>query len=364
MKRIVSLMAVLGTVGFAGSAMAVGTAANTQIDNTANASFTIDGTPVTEPSDTVTFFVDEILDVDVTGGITELVGTDGDDDVDQVVSFTVTNTGNGPEDFNLDVDLGVAGDQFDPTNPASGTLVYLDDGDGIFDPLVDTPVNLANPLPLNADQEVTLFVVTDIPAGLTSGDEADVTLTATADTKVNPADATGTVYDNAGEGGVDAIVGTTGATDVDTDTYLVNQLVIDLAKEAEKIGGLGTLGLVDGTNVVQVPGDEIRYRLTFTVSGDGILDDVVISDAIPAGLNYDTGSIRVVVNAGAPASPSDSNADTDGGFKGAIPVGLPDAGSEGVVIDVEELLSLTELAVTTVPAVEYEIVIEFDVFIP
>lgn len=370
MKRIVSLLAVLGTMGYAASASAIGTAANTQIDNTANATFTIDGAPVTESSDEVTFFVDEILDVDVTGGDTELVGTDGTDDVDQIVTFTVTNTGNGQEDFQIDVDLNGNGavDDFDPTFPASGTLVYVDNnndglidaGDTLFDPTTDV-------LPLDADETVQLLVVTDIPNGLTSGDTADVDLAATSTTVINngtPGDPTGTIYPNAGDGGVDAVVGTTTAVDTDTDTYLVNQLVIDLQKEAEKIGGLGDLGLVDGATVVQVPGDEIRYRLTFTVSGDGTLDDVFITDAIPADLTYDTGSITVVVNGGTPLTPSDSNADTDGGFKGPIPVGNPDAGSEGVVIDIEELLGVTDLTATTSPLVDYTIVIEFDTFIP
>jgi uncharacterized repeat protein (TIGR01451 family) len=368
MKRIVSLLTVLGTMGYAATASALGTAANTQIDNTANATFIVDGSPVTASSDVVTFFVDEVLDVDVTGGDAELVGTDGTDDVDQIVTFTVTNTGNGAEDFKIAVDLAVTGDDFDPTFPASGTLVYIDEnndglidvGDTLFDPSSDL-------LSLTADQTVQLLVVTDIPNGLTSADTGDVELTATSTTVIDngtPGDPAGTIYENEGDGGVDAIVGTTTAVDSGTDTYRVNQLTIDLNKVAEKIAGLGTLGLVDNVGVFQVPGDEIRYRLTFTASGDGTIDNLFITDAIPAGLDYDVGSIVVTVNGGAAATPSDSNADTDGGFKGPIPVGNPDAGLEGVVIDIEQLLGVTELTATTTPLVDYTIVIEFDTKIP
>lgn len=368
MKRIVSLVAVLGTMGYAASASAIGTAANTQIDNTANATFTINGAPVTESSDQVTFFVDEVLDVDVTGGDIELVGTDGTDDTQQIVTFTVSNPGNGQEDYKIDVNLagGLGGDQFDPDSPAIGALVYIDnDGNGIidagdtpFDPAVDT-------LPLDADETVQLLVVVDIPNGRTSGDTADVDLTATSTTVINngtPGDAAGTVYPNAGDGGVDAVVGTTTAVDTDTDTYIVNQLTIDLLKEAEKVAGLGDLGLVDGATVVQVPGDTIRYRLTFTVSGDGTLDDVLITDAIPTDLTYVVGSIRTILNGGTPGTPSDA-VDADEAFKGPIPVGNPDAGAEGIVVDVETLVG-GPLAATTTPPVDYTIVIEFDTIIP
>ncbi|MFT5064043.1 MAG: hypothetical protein ACI91G_001416 [Gammaproteobacteria bacterium] len=66
-------------------------------------------------SDVVTFFVDEVLDVDVTSGDAELVGADGTDYVDQIVKFAVTKAGNGAEDFKVAVDRAVTGDDFDPT---------------------------------------------------------------------------------------------------------------------------------------------------------------------------------------------------------------------------------------------------------
>lgn len=369
MKRIFSLFALAGSLGLAQSAFALGTAANTQIDNTASASFTIEGQSATESSSTVTFFVDEVLDVVVTGGLTELVGTDGTDDTDQVAAFTVSNTGNGPETFDLSVDLsgGNGGDDFDPTS-ATPTQLYIDDGDGIFDPSVDTPFDpLTDDLALTADQSVVVFVLSDMPAGLNSGDTADIDLTAVANTVLDSGSVTdpvGTTYDNEGEGGVDAVVGSTGASDTDTDMYLVNQLNITLDKEAEKVAGLGTLGLVDAAGVFQVPGDTIRYRLSFSVSGDGTLEDAFITDALPIDLNYETGSIRVVVNSGSALSPTDSNADSDGAFRGVIPAQFPDSGADGIVVDLEQLLGLTELAVTTVPPVSYDIVIEFDMTIP
>lgn len=382
MKRIVSLLAVLGTIGYAASASAIGTAAGTTIENTANATFTIDNVKLTEPSDTVTFQVDEILDVVVTGDDTELVGTDGTDDIDQVIQFTVANTGNGTEPFLLNVNFALAGDQFEIV-PADAE-VYLDSPPGtvggipgVFDP-TDILFDLATPLvldpvldPLNPVQAQIVFVVADIPAGLTSGDTADVSLTATSTTKADPTDAAGTIYQNAGDGGVDAIVGTTTAVDTGIDTYLVNQLVIDLVKSAEKVAGFGDLGDLTAVNVVQVPGDTIKYRLIFTVAGDGVLDAAFITDAIPVGVDYVVGSIRASTNPAddltqpLPLTPSDAS-DTDGAFKGAIPAGNPDDGKQGIVVNIEQLFDpgVTNLTATTSPAVSFRVVVDFNVKIP
>ena len=115
MKRLLAMIAVLGAVGFTPHALAVGTAASTQISNTANASYTVDGNAATTPSNDVVFLVDEILDVDVQDdGVTTLAQA-GDTNV--VTQFTVTNTGNGVEDYVLTVDLNANGqaDDFDPT---------------------------------------------------------------------------------------------------------------------------------------------------------------------------------------------------------------------------------------------------------
>lgn len=388
MKRLLAMIAVLGAVGFTPHALAVGTAASTQISNTANASYTVDGNAATTPSNDVVFLVDEILDVDVQDdGVTTLAQA-GDTNV--VTQFTVTNTGNGVEDYVLTVDLNANGqaDDFDPT-AATPVQIYIDDGDGIFDPGTDTVYNPGDTVTLDANDpnadDVIVFVLSDVPAGQNSGDVGLVDLTATSQTKLdnNPAndDGAGTIYENEGDNSVDAVLGPSAASDTDTGDILVNDLTITFVKRADKVAGSGTLGLIDDglgagpdAGVVEIPGDTIRYTLTFTVTGDGTVDDLVITDAIPfdatsgaALVTYVTGSIDVdsTQNDGTNtvSSPSDQDTDVDGGFRGAIPAGNPDAGQDGIVIDIEELLGITDVTVTSAGS-GFTAVVTFDVTIP
>lgn len=389
MKRLIAMIAVLGAVGFTPHALAVGTAASTEVNNTANATFTVDGNDSTVPSNEVTFLVDEILDVDVQDdGVTTLASPG---DTGAVTTFTVTNTGNGVEDYVLTVDRtgNGAADDFDPT-AATPVQIYIDDGDGIFDPATDTPFDPAvDTLTLDANDpdadDAIVFVLHDIPAGQVSGDTALVDLTATSQTKLNnnPAndDVAGAVYENEGDAGVDAVVGPNNASDTDTGDILVNDLDITLVKRADKVAGLGTLGLIDDglgngpdTGVVEVPGDTIRYTLTFTVTGDGTVDDLFITDAIPFDattgdllVDYVTGSLtsNATLDDGTTATdtPSDSAADADGGFQGTIPAGNPNATRPGVVFNVEQLLGITDVTVTTAGS-GFTLVVTFDVTIP
>ena len=387
MKRLLAMIAVLGVAGFSSNALAVGTAASTEVNNTANATFTVDGNTTTVPSNEVTFLVDEILDVDVQDDGVTTLAQPGDTNV--VTQFTVTNTGNGIEDYVLTVDRtgNGAADDFDPTT-ATPVQIYIDDGDGIFDPATDTPFDPAvDVLTLDANDpnanDAVVFVLHDIPPGQLSGDTALVDLNATSQTQLNEGaqgDAAGTVYENAGDTGVDAVVGPSTASDTDTGDILVNDLVITLVKSAEKIAGLGVLGVIDdGTGVgdpgvVEVPGDTITYTLTFTAIGDGTVDDLFITDAIPFDaatgdllVEYVTGSLtsNATLDDGttATATPSDSAADTDGGFQGAIPAGNPDATRDGVVFNVEQLLGITDVTVTTAGS-GFTLVVTFDVTIP
>lgn len=396
MKRIVSLMAVLATMGYAASASAVGTVANTQIKNTASATFKVGNDVITESSEQVTFAVDEILDVVVTGSAPTLVGSDPAtqgadplvDDINQVVSFVVTNTGNGTEDYLIELERILAGDDFETDAPTVSLYIdlngdgFIDDGDPVFDP--------ANQLlTLIPDQTVTFLVASNIPATLASGSTSFVDLTATSQTVIDNAavvgdQLAGDVYLGAGDGLVDAIVGNTTAQDIARDIYLVNALVINLAKEAEKTASAAgtpdaTLGLLGTAGVYEAPGDTITYRLTFTVAGDGELDDVFITDAFPFVTNadgsvtqlvdYTAESIRISVGTGPLAGKTDIASDNDGAFVGAIPAGSPNAGKPGVIVNLERILGVgagnTDIVATTTPTViEYTIVVEFDVVIP
>ena len=97
--------------------------------------------------------------------------------------FTLTNTGNGTETFNLTaLSAGVVGDDFDPT--LASPAIYFDTdnsgdfsgGDLAYNPGVNDPV-------LAADASVRLIVVNSIPNTVVNGNRGRSQLTAAAATR-------------------------------------------------------------------------------------------------------------------------------------------------------------------------------------
>lgn len=260
--------------------MAAGTTAGTTISNTATATFNDPGgAPQTTPSNTVDILVDELLDVTVAsadpGDVTVVPGT-----TNRVLSFVITNTGNGSEAFRLTPNGSLGGDQFDPTT----TSIVLDtNNNGVYDPGIDTVYTAGSNDPVLApDTSVRAFVLSTIPGSAADLDRGIVTLTAAAITGTG---APGTSFPLAGQGGGDAVVGSSGADGVDDGAFVVQNATVALVKSAAVLDPFG------GTE--PVPGAIITYRLVATISGTGTLSNLVIGDAVPANTTYQTGSITL-----------------------------------------------------------------------
>lgn len=259
-------------------AQAAGRAAGSLITNFASATFAIAGVPAQADSNTDSFAVDELLDL-------TLVRNDAGNanattpDTNVPLSFTLTNTGNGAEAFALLVNPALTGDAFDPQN----VRIYIDNSDGVFDIRTDTlyvaGVNEPN---LAADAARVLFVVSDMPAGLTNGDIGLVSLQARATTGSGTP---GTLFAGAGTGGVDAVVGTTTAAGSAQNGYAVAQVTTTLVKSQVVLDPLGRAYAVSGAT--------ITYTLVFTVAGTGTILNARIQDAIPANTTYVPGSLTL-----------------------------------------------------------------------
>jgi len=263
----------------ASSAHAVGTPANTSISNTAQVTATIGGGGVTVNSlpDVVT--VAELLDVDVTlltaGNV--LVNSP---DTNQVLSFRVTNIGNGVDDYTL-AGLGVL-NGFTPTLAD----VYIDaDGNGVLNTALDTLYNPGvNDPVLDANNPgadtVVVFVRMDIPGGpLANGSLGDGQLAAISNAVAGAPVAAGTVFAGAGDGGgIDAVVGPSGGTSQDLGTYQVSTTTLSITKSSSVADPFG------GSQ--PVPGATITYTLVVTVSGSGTANAVVVTDSIPGNTTY------------------------------------------------------------------------------
>lgn len=276
-RRLPLTAVALAMLTVSAPAFAAGTLAGTDIDNIAEATYDTPSGPVTIQSNLVRIKVDELLDVTVIttdpGDIPTAPGATGN-----VQTFRITNTGNGEEAFRLTSNTGIGGDDFDPTL----TQIVLDtNGNGVYDPGVDTVyVAGSNDPLLQPDQSIIAFVITSTPVAVTNGNRGTTGLTAVA---VTGSGAPGTSFVGAGQGGGNAVVGTTGA-DADANSFLAVQAAsLALVKSATIVDPFG------GNR--PVPGAVITYSLVATVSGAGTLNNLVLTDPIPVGTAYQVGSL-------------------------------------------------------------------------
>ncbi len=290
-----------GVLGFAlaGEAQATGTIAGTAVNNTATIDYVVGG--VNQPdvnSNTASFVVDRRVNLTVAeaGGASTAVAPGSSS---QVTTYTVTNTTNSVMDFRLTAAQDANGattafsdtDNFDVDN----VRVYVDDGDDVWEPLQDTATYIDE---LAADDNVTVFVVVDIPVGRSDADTAGVTLTAHSAT-AGTASSLGadmvetTVADTPGS--VDTVFGdTAGDTDAnrdgkfsDDDEYDVASATITLVKTSIVVSDP-----FNGTTLPKaIPLAVMEYCIAVTNSGSVAADTVAITDSIPANSTYATGTI-------------------------------------------------------------------------
>lgn len=147
-------------------------------------------------SNTITFLVAERVDVVVTPQSGQVVvlpnGTA------RSLLFTVTNTGNGTETYQLAINSIVVGDDFDPIPSLPDTVFFDTDGSGNFNTGDVAYVPGGNGPILLADESVDVLLVNDIPASVTNGDLGRSELIAAAATGSG---VPGTVYAGLGDGG-------------------------------------------------------------------------------------------------------------------------------------------------------------------
>jgi uncharacterized repeat protein (TIGR01451 family) len=275
------------------NAHALGAPAGTVINNTAQVSYTVGTLSTTASSNLVSVTVAEILDVVVTAQTATVSVNAGD--TQQEVRYRVTNTGNGTETFRLVMNSAIAGDQFDPV-PATPSIYFDTDASGDLSP-GDTPYVVGSNDPvLNADAFVTVLLVNDIPAGVVDTNTGFTRLTADSRTGTG---VPGTTFAGLGAGGVDAVVGTTGADGEADSTYLVSGVTLTAAKTQTVLDQFG------GTR--PVPGARINYSIAVSATGSGTAANAVFTDNIPANTTYVPGTLAL------DSVPLSDGADADAG---------------------------------------------------
>jgi uncharacterized repeat protein (TIGR01451 family) len=261
------------------AALAVGTPAGTSIQNTAQVSYTLGGAPISVNSNPTALIVAEILNVNVavqTPTVTVAPGA-----TQRVVVMRVTNTGNGSETFVIAGNSVVAGDDYDPI-PATPFIYFDTDNSGDLSPADVAYVSGSNNPVLAADQFTTLLLVNSIPTGLANGAAGRTQLTAQALTGTG---APGTVFAGQGTGGVDAVVGTSTASQIGTGAYVIAGLQLNAVKSQAVVDQFG------GTRAL--PGARINYQVVITPTGTGTANAVLFTDVIPVNTTYIAGTLRL-----------------------------------------------------------------------
>lgn len=295
------------------SASAAGVDAGTLIENTASATYDAGDGPTTINSNTVTLKVDELLDVTVSSLDSGPIGaTPGS----VVLTFEITNTGNGPEAYTLTANPSVGGNDFDTT--IDGIAVDTN-GNGVYDPGIDQiltgPETTAV---LDPEANLTVFVLATVPATAVDGDQSTVDLRADA---VTGTGAPGTTFAGQGVDGSDAVVGAGGASDNATGSLIVGITTVTLTKAAAVADPFG------GTSTV--PGSTITYTITASVAGSGSVSGLVVSDVIPAGTTYRTGTLALDSSALTDASGDDAGQASAAGI--SVDLGTVAGGSSHAV---------------------------------
>ncbi len=290
-----------------GTALAGGTDAGTNVQNTFTLDYKVTGVdqPTVDNTGAPTeFTVDRLIDLTVASSGTTSVAPGAQD---QELIFSLTNDGNDTQAYALSF-VNESGDQFSSTNNV--LFYYIDDGDNVFEPDAGdgsaVAYNNSETPDLAKDRVLWVILQSDIPTGLNDADEDDLTLVAdtlepsTAGASAGDpvvadpdsinsltgaaenvlADGSGTSNENAGEGDHSA-----------TSTYIVASADIAASKAV-------TIFSEDGSNCADIPGTPasgeqysipgacVEYKITVTNTGGTSASDLTVNDVLPDEIEF------------------------------------------------------------------------------
>lgn len=279
------------------------TPAGVIVRNQATLNFTVNGSMAEVQSNAVQFTIDQLLDVLLTPQDVTAIGVNSPD-VQRVLTFRLTNAGNGPESYRLTRDDALGGDDFDPL-PAQtgGATLFLENGlqPGFqaTGPNSDTAyVSGANDPLLRANQSQVVYLLSDIPRALDSMALGQSRLVAISTSVDVVGQAPGTGLPPLVEGDPVRVVGRSQGRSAAVGGYRITGIRTYLDKSVVSVRD-------PNGGSLYMPGSLLRYRLRLQLEGEGNAQQVVLSDEIPSGLRYVAGSLSLN---GAPLSDA---SDTD-----------------------------------------------------
>ena len=288
MKRITAVtVAMVICLALVPNAWALGTPAGDRIVNEAMAEYTVGSSPtITAFSGTVGVTVAELVDVVVAWADANTVSVLGPLPVFGVpLQFTVSNVGNGIEDWTISVDNQLLGDDFQPDSSPTSPLIYRDNGDASCDTATDTLV--AGPELIQADSVIYFCVYNDFSDTSAATGPADLDVAWVSLTATSSHAAGGSVQPGAGDGFGDLVLAASGGVGSDTGTYQVVLTVLNMIKS------YSVADTVSSTGTEPIPGAVITYTIELGVQGSGTALGVVFTDPIPTDTTYVPGTLEL-----------------------------------------------------------------------
>jgi len=288
MKKLNNIGLLLAISLLSVQSYAAGTLAGTDIANKATVTYNAGAGEISQDSNTVSFPVQEIINASIIKQINNDIAV-GSGETGAYLKFTLTNLGNGNEQFKI-APANTAGDDFEVTF----TNIYTDNGDGNFVAAEETLLVNGETLALAPDASVTIWVTADIPNALIDGNKSDVLVAAQSKTflslatpNANPNQ--GDVADDAGDSSTDAVFGASGVI-ASTATFSVSAITVTVAKTIVSVNDN-----INGATEQNIPGADVVYQLVVTVAGNGTATDVKVVDPLPDELELKGGILSGVI---------------------------------------------------------------------
>jgi uncharacterized repeat protein (TIGR01451 family) len=244
---------------------AEGVPAGTKIENTATLNYVIDGVDFSVNSNKVVDVVDQKIDMSIVCQESEVVIV-GVSEKKRALAFRLSNRGNGADVYEFSTITGEKKDFL-----VENKEVYVDDGDGLFSAVTDSLVQEVN---LSIDESKTLFFVSDIPQSAEGVSSNGFKIHSKLQENLN-----------FGESRKVSKYYVVMASKEDALSDFCSYEVSNLGIELEKSATLSSDKLYAGTT--------IHYNIALKVLGRGVVNDVVISDALPNGTVYIENSLKL-----------------------------------------------------------------------
>jgi uncharacterized repeat protein (TIGR01451 family) len=208
----------------------------------------------------------------------------------RVLSFQLTNMGNGTESFSLVTNSSLTGDDFDPTV----TSIWIETNK-IQDLQNSTASNTASDrqyrvdivnVSLQADESVIIYISSAIPDSLQRSKTGKVMLTATSTSSGVSTHVAGESIAAAGDNGIELVLLKDQGKTEAMGSYITTSLNLNMTKSVASI--------VDpyGKNRI-MSGSVVTYKISVNAVGDGVTENLVISDPTPEHMQYKTGSMKL-----------------------------------------------------------------------